>query len=84
MKISNWTIPTEYGDSSSPVGIIINNQFVLCGLRKSYGGCENPVGYIEEINNAMYYLSTQHNSPIREVSFYSFEGWPTISCSAFE
>ena len=60
--------------------LLVGNQLVLAGLATGYGFAYNPVGYMNEINNAMDVLSAKY----QETNYYhlqefSFSEWQTIN-----
>lgn len=78
---NDWNVlEIRKGDSSSPIRLLVEDQFVLCCLRFGVGEAPNSITYANEINNAMDVLSSKY----QETNYYhlqefSFSEWPTIN-----
>jgi hypothetical protein len=74
-----WTSALSPGDSSNPEMFLIKNQLVLVSHNYGYDGGPAHSKYLNEINRAMHYLSTNNAAATDyQLTIFPLTNWPSI------
>ena len=76
---TNWNLEIKRGDSSNPEWLLIGNQLVLVSQITSYTFGSKDSVFIDQINQAMHYLSTNNGAATDyQITKFELTNWPSI------